>query len=337
MVTLIHLLAALIGALAGVLAALPLWRAGARGPALALSGLMAAGCVLLYAAVGTPAALRPPPVTGQLQDLQDLQASTDQLRQAIAADPGQLEGWVLLARTEALLGNHAAADAAWRRALELAPDQAGLLVEAAQARADADPQRRIDDQALAWLQQARAAEPTAQRALWLLGIAQRQRGDAAAAAATWESLLGLLDAGTAGAVREQIDKARAEAGLPALPADATPVPGGLQLRVALEPSLAARIGLDPDTPVFVQARASDGSPMPVAARRLRLADLPASVTLTDADSPMPTRLLSQLDQVVVSARISTSGSVQRSEGDVESAARAVTLPHAGIVELILQR
>ncbi len=75
---------------------------------------------------------------------------------------------------------------AYAKAANLAPDDAGILTEAAQSRALADDKRLFDAQAVALLQRALAADPTQQRARWFLGIAQRQAGDNAAAAATWE-------------------------------------------------------------------------------------------------------------------------------------------------------
>ena len=360
MVILIHLLAALIGALASLVAVLPLWRAGQPRAAL----WVALGCALagigLYNVLGTPAALQPAalqvttdPTEAGTSRVQ-LERDTHALRQSLEQSPGQAEGWLLLARAEALLGNTAAAAQAWQRVLTLEPDNPALLVEAAQARADADPQRRIDDTALSWLENARRIDPQAQRALWLLGIAQRQRGEPAAAAETWQQLLGLLDGDTANSVREQIAKARADAGLPSLsdaPATApialadtphptqahdTVAPHTLHISVALDPALAARIRIDPATPVFVQARAVGGPPLPVAARRLTLGELPAQIRLSDADSVMPGQVLSAQSQVQVSARIAVSGSVSRSQDDVETAPQTVTLPHPGTIELQLR-
>ncbi len=76
-------------------------------------------------------------------------------------------------------------------------------------------------------------------------------------------------------------------------------------------------GLDPDTTVFVFARDADGPPVPLAARRLTVADLPALVTLTDADAMMPGRTLSAARVVRIGARVSRSGSVTAAAGDVQ--------------------
>ena len=113
-------------------------------------------------------------------------------------------------------------------------------------------------------------------------------------------------------------------------------PHTLHISVVLDPELATRIRIDPATPVFVQARAVGGPPLPVAVRRLTLGELPAQIILSDADSVMPGQTLSAQSQVQVSARIAVSGSVSRSEGDVETAMQTIDLPHAGTIELQLR-
>ena len=77
--------------------------------------------------------------------------------------------------------------------------------------------------------------------------------------------------------------------------------------------------LDADTPVFVIARRPDVPGPPVAVRRLAARDLPARVTLTDADAMLPGTRLSDLPVLEVTARASLSGSPTRTSGDVESA------------------
>ena len=50
---------------------------------------------------------------------------------------------------------------------------------------------------------------------------------------------------------------------------------------------------------------------------------------------MPTVKLSALDEVEVFARVSASGQANRQEGDVDSQAVRVKLPHTGTVKLTL--
>ncbi|UYK83295.1 cytochrome C biogenesis protein [Xanthomonas sacchari] len=329
-------------ALAALVFVVVLWplRGGGRNGAVLAVAILALGVATaaLYALVGTPRALQ----AQNREAPRTLEDGVKQLQAALAKDPNRADGWALLGRSQMSLGHNAEAAAAFARAVRLAPEQAPLLIEAAEARAMANPQRQFDDQALAWLQHALQLAPGSERGAWFLGIAQRQRGQDAAAAATWEALLPRVDAATAAALRPQIDAARSAAGLPALPAagataqpDKAPATAGLTVAVSLDPAFAARVRLRGDASVFVIARVPGGPPMPVAVQKHPLQALPLRVTLSDADSPMPTQKLSQLKQVQVIARLSASGNAMRQDGDLESAPVTVTLPATAPVELVI--
>ena len=118
-------------------------------------------------------------------------------------------------------------------------------------------------------------------------------------------------------------------------AQALAAASGLQVKVALDPAFAARVRLRGDASVFVIARVPGGPPMPVAAEKHSLQDLPLTLTLDDSDSPMPTQKLSALKEVELVARLSASGNAMRQEGDLESAPVRVTLPARAPVELVL--
>jgi cytochrome c-type biogenesis protein CcmH len=321
-------LPAMAGAVAALMAVLVLWplrHHGRKGFIVAVLALGVAGACL-YVLVGDPRAaqLKPAATVATLQD------GVQALQDALKRDPQRADGWVLLGRSQAELGDTPAAAAAFARAAALAPDDPGVLVEAAQARAQADPAKQFDDTAVAWLQQARALAPDAERASWLLGIALRQRGRDAEAADVWSSLLPRLEPGAAQALQAQIAIAREAAGQAPDAAPASPS-ALLQVRVQL-PALKGT-EWPASTQVFVLARAVGGPPMPVAARKLPLAGFPATVGLGDADSPMPTAPLSAHREVEVLARISRSGSANRSDDDLQSVPVKVSLPHEGVVEL----
>lgn len=298
-----HWLPVLAGLAAALMAARVLWplrQQGRRGFVVGVLALGVAGACL-YLLVGDPRAaqVQPAPSVATLRD------GVQALQDALKRDPQRADGWALLGRSQAELGNVSAAADAFARAAALAPDDPGVLVEAAQARAQADAGKQFDDTAMAWLQQARAQAPDAERASWLLGIALRQRGKNAEAADVWSGLLPRLEPGAAQAL--------------------------LQVRVQL-PALN-NAEWPASTQVFVLARAVGGPPMPVAARKLPLSGFPDTVGLGDGDSPMPTAPLSAHREVEVLARISRTGSANRSEDDLQSVPVKVSLPHQGVVEL----
>jgi len=306
----------------------PLWR-GTRGVAVGVALMVALSTAMLYRIVGTPQALD----ASALRAPQSLADAVAQLEAELQRNPAQAEGWRLLAQAYARENEPEKARDAYSKAAALAPNDADTLAEAAQARALADAKRLFDAQAVALLQRALRADADHQRARWFLGIAQRQAGDNAAAAATWELLLAQVDDATAASLRKEIDSARSAAGMASLPTAASP--SSLKVRVLLDPAFAARVRLRGDASVFVIAREPGGAPMPVAAEKLAVSDLPLTVTLDDGDSPMPTRKLSQLREVELVARLSASGTANRQDGDIESKPVRLKLPATSQVTLVI--
>ena len=302
----------------------PLWRDN-RKVALAMMSSIAIVAGLLYLLVGTPRALDPT----QRRAPETLADAVTQLEAELKRDPNQPEGWRLLARAHAAQGRLEQARDAYAQAVKLAPDEPDLLAEAAEARALAARDRRFDDEALGMLRHALERQPMHQRARWFLGIAQRQAGQPAEAAKTWEPLLGIVDANTVEGLREQINVARAEAGLDPLPAaPASPAVSDALLQVTVELAPELKSQLREGDVLFVIARQPNGPPMPIAVKRLPAGTFPATVELGDSDGPMPTMKLSQADAVEIIARISHDGDAARASGDLESTAQAAK-PEAG--------
>ena len=304
----------------------PLWRAGKRRIWGSLVAMTLVATLGLYQLLGTPAAMQPQPEAAAAP--QTIEEGIAQLQDALKQNPERVDGWVLLARSQLEIGKVADAAAAYERAAQLAPDEPGLLVEAAQTRAQADPKFLFDATAQQWLAHARQIAPDNERVIWLSGIVQRQQGQNEQAAQTWESLLSRLEPAAATALQAQIDIARGKtpsttAGSAA--ASASPSSPGITVTVTLAPALAERAASGKET-MFVIARIPGGPPMPVAVERHPAQTAPLTVTLDDGDSPMPTQKLSELQEVEVFARLSASGTAMRGEGDVESVPVKVKLP-----------
>src|SRR5690606_39535661 len=82
-------------------------------------------------------------------------------------------------------------------------------------------------------------------------------------------------------------------------------------QVALDPSLVDDV--KPDDALFIFARAVSGPPMPLAVKRLTVAQLPTTVSLSDADAMTPQLRLSNFENVRLFARISRSGDALKGE------------------------
>jgi cytochrome c-type biogenesis protein CcmH len=105
------------------------------------------------------------------------------------------------------------------------------------------------------------------------------------------------------------------------------------VKVALDPKFKDSVG--PNDTLFVFAKAAHGPPMPLAITRLTAAQLPASVTLTDAMGMVPSLTLSQFPQIVVGARISRSGNAIAQSGDLQTLSASTTTAQTEPVQLII--
>ena len=279
-----------------------------------------------YLMIGTPQALQPAPVENQAT----LVEATQQLQESLQRKPDDAQGWALLAQAYSALGKPQQALDALNHLLKLKPDDPDAMVAWVEATAETSPSHTIDDASRAKLQRALQIEPTHQRALWLLGISDFQRQQYVDAAKQWKTLLPLLDPGSrvAAAVKQELAdaEARAGGGRDAALAATHPAPApdaaasnavALDVTVKLDPKLAAKV--QPADTLFVFARAVDGPPMPLAVARLKVSDLPAKITLTDAMAMAPAMTLSKFSKVNVAARISKSGNAMPQAGDLESA------------------
>jgi len=113
----------------------------------------------------------------------------------------------------------------------------------------------------------------------------------------------------------------------------------IRLRVSIDPS--QRLASDsPDTPVFVFARSITGSRMPLAAKRLRLSDLPTEILLTENDK-MAAQSIAGQSQLIVGARLARSGQPVAETGDSQSqeaiTAVAAVADNAVVVELVINQ
>lgn len=338
-----------------VSAALPAARPSKR----LLGGVSAAVLVLAvagYAAVGSPGlpsagapgSAAPAEAAANMTEEQFI-AAVDKLAERMAQEPGNAEGWGLLARSYARLGRHADAVAAFAKAVAIVGDDPSLLVDYADALAMTQD-RVLEGQPLALVDRALKADPNNGKALALAGTAAFNRKDYAAAVRQWERLAQVSppDSPFLAQLQSSIDEARSLGGLPPGPriaqaapaATAAPAPvaasgaaaapaAALTGTVRLSPALAAQAR--PDDVVFIFARPAEGARMPLAILRHQVKDLPVSFRLDDSMAMSPAMKLSQFEKVVVSARVSKSGQAAPAAGDLSGQSAPVANQAQGLV------
>jgi cytochrome c-type biogenesis protein CcmH len=236
------------------------------------------------------------------------------LKEQLERKPDNAEGWLLLARGHVSLRQFDSAVEAYAKFNALqTPPQPDTLVEEAETRAYAAG-GALQGKPAEMIQQALSLNPGHVRGLWYAGLAEMQEGRAKQALKYWEPLSGQE---LTPEFREVLERQIVQAG--GLPRYARqPQPDSvatmlrLPLRVELAPGLSRK--LSPDLPVFIYARPVDGSRMPLAVVRRRVAELPLEIELTDRDSMAGARLSDHREWLLV-ARVGMTGAAQPSPDD----------------------
>jgi cytochrome c-type biogenesis protein CcmH len=279
----------------------------------------------------------------QTTGMHSIEQMVQQLRDKLQREPDNVEGWLLLGRSYMTQQHYGEAVAAYARAYELKPNDAQLMADYAEAMALANGSR-LEGQPTDLAARALKLEPDNPKALWLSGMAAMQRGEREVAVAHLQRLQKLLPPGSEGSqlVRSFLEQAMGNAtttpepSRPAPPSTAATAGGTrLEVKVALDPALAARAA--PKDTVFIYAQASQGPRMPLAIVRRQVQALPATVVLDDSMAMTPAMKLSQFDKVVIGARISKSGIATPQSGDLEGRSGVITLDTTKSVNVIINR
>jgi len=233
------------------------------------------------------------------------------LEQEAANNPQQTDVWYALANIYFQQGRAEKTKYAYDQLLAVVGEDSVLLAEYAQILFFMN-ENKITAEVAAVAERALKVDPRNLSALGLLGISAFENGLYSKAIAAWQTALSVApDAQGAEALRLGIERARA------LMAEEPQAATGAQLTVmiSLDEALAAQV--DPEQVVFVLARAVTGPKMPLAAHKLRVKDLPATVILNDEMAMRPELKLSSVDEVEVLARVSTSGRPIAKTGDLQ--------------------
>ena len=279
----------------------------------------------------------------------DMMAAIERLQNRLKETPDDAQTWYMLARTLSNVGRFAEALDAFREVDRLVPNNADIIADMADMTAAAN-NKVITDEARALLQRALKIDPGQWKALALLAIDAWDHEKYAEAAAYWEKLLVVLpeDFGDAQQIRNNIDEARRLAGMDpaARQAEAEAFKGESVPTVqAAEPSfVSGRVTLDkahadkvkPEDTVFIYARPTTGSKMPVAFMRITAKELPFEFKLTsDMTMAMGATTLADVKDVIVGARISRTGNFMPQAGDLEGETSAPVQTGTEGIDLVI--
>jgi len=181
--------------------------------------------VAIYLKIGEPRGIAgqvitaPPPAAAGMTDgggrsEAQIEANVTALAKRLQANPSDLAGWTMLARSYNSMQRYGEAVGAYAKATELSPKDGDLWAEYAMASAMANG-RQLDGKPTELINQALTVDPKNAKALQLAGTAAFQSKNYKKAVEYWEQVLSQVpaDSEVAQAVKDRIKEAKTEGNL----------------------------------------------------------------------------------------------------------------------------
>ena len=329
-----------------------------RRPALALmvTVFIPMLALLLYLELGMHAASDETFAAGQAPVKKQLSVEemAVKLEAHIEKNGGSAEEWAMLGRSHKHLGRYEQAANAFAVALEQDSENAQLLLESAEVIALTN-NRTFTPKAVQQVEKAYKLEPDNANVLWFAGVSAYQAGEyqtaidrllkllpSAKEEDVMRSIIGVVAKSRNQLIAQGKEMPELEAMLGAkvnsekLPqATSEKVASITSLTVMIDISKEAREKFNADDLVFVYAKAKQGPRMPLAAKRMKLADLPAKVILDDSMAMVDGMNISAFSQLVVSARVTKSGAAIAQSGDYLGSIDVETKSATAVLDIVI--
>lgn len=299
-----------------------------------------------------PSAVQQQPQGQQHQQTQHTQDPTEAdfnqmisgLEAKLQQDPENVEGWLMLAKTYQVLKRLNEASEAYIQVLRLQPENTRALVSYADILAITSG-GAVAGKPYEMVKKALKIDPTMIEARWLAGIAESELGNLDNALSYWVPLQQQLSQSRpelAAELGKQIDRAKSLLSGTAVTSsqdqDTTQQPinsASKTITVNIKIADALQQLVDPDDTVFVYAKAMQGPGMPLAAKKIKVSDLPLTVILDDSMAMTPEMALSSFDQVKIGARVSRSGQTTAAAGDLSGEQINITSGQEDQVDIVI--
>jgi cytochrome c-type biogenesis protein CcmH len=270
------------------------------------------------ATVSLPAAAPAHPLKSE-----QLERSIAEMSERVKSHPEDASAWAMLAHSYDMLGRFSDAVPVYERLVALRPNDAQVLVDAADSLAQARS-RKLAGEPMKLIERALALDANNPKALSLAGTEAFDRRDFDAAIRYWERVRsqvkepGLLQEVDTNLAAARSARERATTGQADVVAGVVSLADKLKSRVA------------PGDSVFVFARPAEGSRMPVALMRRRAEELPFEFRLDDSMAMVSQARLSLQSKVIVGARISKRGDATPGAGDLQGFSAPVAIGTQGL-------
>jgi cytochrome c-type biogenesis protein CcmH len=238
-----------------------------------------------------------------------LEQSMAELKQYLIEKPDDFEAWQTLGLVSFELGDMEGSLSAYEHSYQLNSKNVSMLVEYASAIATSQNDQ-FTGRASTLVREALEIDPNAPDALYLAGLVAANAGQFNLAKKVWQRALLLLP-------QDHPDRLILESILVELAQiQGEPIPEH-QVVINVTLSEHLRKAEFEDHYLMIYIKAAQGRPMPIAIQKIKLKDFTGVVTLTDENSVMPSKKLSQSRQVIAVVRLSQSGAAMKQVGDIQ--------------------
>lgn len=245
-----------------------------------------------------------------------------QLRTRLEAGPENPDGWAMLGQTYMRLELYDDAAWAFRELADSVSSDDGSRAVALGLSAQAQffrSQGAMTDEVTSAIEAARALNPDEVNSLGLLGIHSFSQGNYREAIDYWERIQTVAPdhpqlASIQGGIKEAYTRLGEQP--PAMDEGIVSQAGGVGVSVRVTLDEAFQQDIPADTTLFLFARAANtqGGP-PLAVVRLTAGALPVEIRLDDSHAMAPQAVISGVEEVVVTARLTRSGNINAQQGD----------------------
>ncbi len=275
-----------------------------------------------------------------------IEEAVSKLEQRLAEDPKNPDGWFMLAKTYMAMKQYHKAVTSYEKVIDIVGEEPEVLLRYADAVAMTEG-GDLTGKAKPIVEKIIVLIPENPTVLWMAGTAQSQQGNPEKALSYWYKLRPLLsqDANGLRQLNSLIQGAESQ-----LPADKVaslkqampkvieaPAAVSAEIIVTVELDPALKNQVSPNDTLFIFAKAMQGPPMPLAAVKKTVAELPITVSLNDAMAMMPQMKLSNFEQVKVSAVISKSGQPGAQAGDLFAEISSVSVKTQEKISLMINK
>lgn len=277
---------------------------------------------------------------GEQPDVEPTKKLIANLKERVKARPDNPQYWYLLGRYSSQVGDFKEAERGFRGAYQLAPEDATLASELAQALFFVNG-NRIDEETRFLLERALSLNPEDTTALGLAGIGAFERQDFAKALQYWQRAVDLtptfapgrraLEAGITRVQAELDNTAKgaaegrsAEASRKQKTQNSTDNVSS-SIRIPVEVVLSDDLPLPEGAYLFVFAREYGASPMPLLVKRTSATERTMSIILDETMAMTTNERIGQVEQLELVARISLTGQASPQAGDMEGRSSPISL------------